>query len=73
VLDNARAEELVDGLDLDRVFYCSACVFEVAWAIHTGKEVHWQTLGRVADWTWDEMGESLLEARIERCASPSRA
>src|SRR6266516_3763213 len=34
VLDKARVEELADGLDLDRVFACQACLFEVGWAIH---------------------------------------
>jgi hypothetical protein len=64
MLDKARAEELADGLELDGVFYCSACVFEVAWAIHTGQTPHWQTLARVADWTWS-MEESLFAAVIE--------
>jgi hypothetical protein len=40
VLDKARAEELADGLDLDRVAYRAACVFELAWAIHTGRTPH---------------------------------
>jgi hypothetical protein len=65
VLDKTRAEELADGLDLDHVFYCSACVFEVAWPIHTGETPHWQTLARVADWSWTEMEESLFAAVIE--------
>lgn len=65
MLDKARAEELADSLELDGVFYCSACVFEVAWAIHTGQTPHWQTLARVADWTWAEMEESLFAAVIE--------
>jgi hypothetical protein len=51
MLDKGRAEELADGLDLDRVFYCSACVFEVAWAIRCGRAPHWQTLARVAERT----------------------
>jgi hypothetical protein len=65
MLDKARAEELAEGLDLDDVFYCSACVFEVAWAIHTGKVPRWQTLARVADWTWAEMEESLFAVVID--------
>jgi hypothetical protein len=65
VLDKARAEELADGLDLDRVTYCSACVFELAWAIHTGHDPHWQTVARVADWTWAELEESLFAALVD--------
>lgn len=65
MLDRARAEELVDGLDLDQVFACEACLFEIGWAIHTGKVPHWQTLGRVASWTWSEMEESLFRAVVE--------
>jgi hypothetical protein len=65
VLDKARAEELADGLDLDRLTYCAACVFELAWAIHTGHAPHWQTVARVADWTWAELGESLFAALVD--------
>lgn len=65
MLDKARAEELADGLDLDLVGYCPACVFEVAWQIHCGRTVHWQTLGRIADWTWLEMEESLFAALVD--------
>jgi hypothetical protein len=65
MLDRGRAEELADGLDLDRVFYCSGCVFEVAWAIRCGRAPHSQTLGKVAEWTWPEMEESLFDALIE--------
>jgi hypothetical protein len=65
MLDKARAEELVDGLDFDRVAYCPACVFEVAWAIHCGRPMHWQTLARVADWTLLEMEESLFGALVD--------
>ena len=65
MLDKARAEELVDGLDLDRIAYCAACVFELAWAIHTGRKPHWQTVGRVADWTWYELKESLVVALVD--------
>src|SRR5215218_10762010 len=77
VLDKARAEELADGLDLDRVTYCAACVFELAWAIHTGHTPHWQTVARVARWTWAELEESLfaalVDARCGRCVSPRTA
>ena len=65
MLDKARAEELADGLDLDRVTYCAACVFELAWAIHTGHAPHWQTVARVADWTWAELEESLFAALVD--------
>lgn len=65
MLDKARAEELADGLDLEAVATCPACVFEVAWQIHTGRTPHWQTLARVADWTWPEMQESLFAALVE--------
>jgi hypothetical protein len=65
VLDRARAEERVDGVDLDQVFACQACLFEIGWAIHTGQVPPWQTLGRVASWTWPEMEESLFGAVIE--------
>ena len=65
MLDKARAEELVDGLDLDRVFACPACLFELAWEIHLGRTPHWQTVGRIADWNWDEMKESLFDAVLE--------
>jgi hypothetical protein len=65
VLDKARAEELADGLDLERVFACPACLCDIAWAIHTGKTPHWQTLARVSDWSWAEMEESLLRAVLE--------
>jgi hypothetical protein len=65
MLDKARAEELAGGLDLERILYCSACMFEIAWDIHTGKTPHWQTLGRVADWTWAEMEASLLDAVLD--------
>ena len=65
MLDKARAEELADGLDLDLVAYCRACVFEVAWELHCGRPVHWQTLARVADWTWPEMAASLEAAVVQ--------
>jgi hypothetical protein len=65
VLDRARAEELVDGLDLDQVFACEACLFEIGWAIHRCQVPHWQTLGRVASWTWSEMEESLFRAVVD--------
>jgi hypothetical protein len=65
MLDKGRAEELADGLDLDRVFYCSACVFEVAWAIRCGRAPHWQTLARVAEWTCAELEEFLFDALID--------
>jgi hypothetical protein len=65
VLDRARAAELVDGLDLDQVVACQACLFEIGWAIHTGTVPHWQALGRVAAWTWPEMEESLFGAVVE--------
>ena len=65
MLDKTRAQELAGGLDLDRLFYCPACVFEIAWSIHTGEPVHWQTLGRVADWTWGELEQSLVAALVD--------
>jgi hypothetical protein len=65
VLDKARAEELAEGLDLDRVAYCAACVFELAWEIHVGRRPHWQTVARVAGWTWAELEESLLAALVD--------
>ena len=65
MLDKARAEELADGLDLDRVAYCAACVFELAWEIHVGRRPHWQTVARVADWTWAELEGSLFAALVD--------
>jgi hypothetical protein len=65
MLDKARAEELADGLDLESVFACPACLFELAWGIAQGRTPHWQTLGRVTDWAWPEMEESLFAALVE--------
>ena len=65
VLDKARAEELADCLDLDGLFACPACLFELAWEIHVGRALHWQTIGRVADWVWPELEESLFAAVVE--------
>jgi hypothetical protein len=47
------------------VTYCAACVFELAWAIHTGHAPHWQSVARVVDWTWAEMEESLFAALVD--------
>jgi hypothetical protein len=71
MLDKARAEELVDGLDLDRVFACPACLFELAWEIHLGRTPHWQTVGRVAGWNWvvmrlaERMSEEITHTSLE--------
>lgn len=65
MLDKARAEELVDGLDLDLVFACPACLFELAWEIHLGRTPQWRTVGRIADWNWEEMKESLFSAVLD--------
>jgi hypothetical protein len=65
MLDKARAEELVDGLDLESFFACPACLFELAWEIRLGHTPHWQTVSRIADWNWEEMKESLFQAVLE--------
>jgi hypothetical protein len=65
MLDKARADELVDGLDLDGINYCPCCVFEIAWDLRNGCTPHWQSIGRVAVWTWQELEASLLAALLD--------
>jgi hypothetical protein len=61
--DAARA--LVDELDLGGVFVCPACLFDLAWKMHTGMRLHPQTVTATAGWTWDEVEPGLREAVVE--------
>jgi hypothetical protein len=68
VLESARAKELIEAVDLARVFACPACLFELAWRIHKGERLHWQTIAATARLDWPEMAPtlelSLVEARM---------
>jgi hypothetical protein len=64
VLDNTRAEQLVEALDLDGVFACSCCLFELAWRQHQGERVPWQTVAATARLVWPEMASSLERAIV---------
>lgn len=65
MLDKARADEFAEALALDEVAACPLCLLELAWDIRDGKTPHWQTVARVASWTWPEISESLVAAVVE--------
>ena len=64
-MDKRHAEAFADGLDLGRIPACPMCLFELACLIADGKKPHPSTVGRVADWTWEEI-EPELRAQVVR-------
>jgi hypothetical protein len=61
VLDSLRAKQL----ELDDVAACAACLFELAWRIHEGERLHWQTVAATARVVWPEMGPTLELAVVD--------
>ena len=61
--DAARA--FVAELDLDGVFACPACLFDLAWKMHRGDRIYPQTVTATASWTWDEVKPGLYDAVVD--------
>jgi hypothetical protein len=60
-----RLRCFVDDLDLDEVFACPACLFELAWQIHKGDTPPRQTVAATARVVWPEMAGTLETAVVE--------
>ena len=64
------AAEVADRFDLDRLPACPMCLFDLAWAIHSGKPrtTIAGALTRTTSWVWDDIedGLRLLLALEER-------
>ena len=65
MLDRARAQRLVESLDLDGIFACPCCLFELAWRIYQGERLHWQTVAATTRLVWPEMAPTLELAVID--------
>jgi hypothetical protein len=65
VLDRERAQSLVESLDLDTLFACPCCLFDLAWRIYQGERLHWQTVAATTRLVWPEMAPTLEFAVIE--------
>jgi hypothetical protein len=67
MIDWKAADEIVDRLDLDSIPACSACLFELAWAMHEGRPrpAIARLLTTTCDWVWMEI-DSDVHARLAR-------
>jgi hypothetical protein len=67
MIDWKAADEIVDRFDLDAVPACSACLFELAWAMHEGRPrpAIAGLLTTTCDWVWIEI-DSDVKARLAR-------
>lgn len=63
----SAADAIVDRLDADSIPACSACLFELAWAMHErrpSQEIQ-RTLTTTCDWVWLEI-DFEVKARLAR-------
>lgn len=67
MIDWNAADEIVDRLDLGSIPACSACLFELAWAMHERRprSAIAGLLTTTCDWVWIEI-DSDVHARLAR-------
>ncbi len=67
MIDWKAADEIVDRLDLEAIPACSACLFELAWAMHESRPRPRiaTLLTTTCDWAWIEI-DSDVHARLAR-------
>ncbi len=67
MIDWKAADEIVDRLDLDSIPACSACLFELAWAMHENRPrpTIAARLTTTCDWVWIEIDPD-VHARLAR-------
>jgi hypothetical protein len=67
VIDWGAADDIVDQLDAESIPACSACLFELAWAMHERRAGHEleRALRTTCDWVWLEIDVE-VRARLAR-------
>jgi hypothetical protein len=58
------ALQLAGEIDLDGVPICAMCLFDLAWAIHSGRKPSRGLVKRTVNWVWSESGEAVKEVVV---------